>query len=199
MQDEGVMVVNLAESQFRSWFVESMHPLRGDGNAGFIFTLTAFPLLERYLRRKCGCFDEQTLTPDFFTAVGTLFSVDGNKFWSCYRNGLLHQVSFATAKYKKNAGIWVALPQSGFSGSDPRPVHYDPVGDQFFLNPIQFYDVVIQVILADFSIYESDTTPYFRLPKVGGVVPIHGIGLTDGTGSYWPGRGEKGSGLGVWG
>jgi hypothetical protein len=55
-----------AEADFRKRFVESLAPLRGNGNAGFIFVFAAFPLLERYLRRKSGCPDGQNLTEDFF-------------------------------------------------------------------------------------------------------------------------------------
>jgi len=178
--------MNKAESEFRLWFIDSLAPLRSNRDAGFIFALTAFPLLERYLRRKCGCSDEQNLTPDFFNAVGTMFDVNGNKFCSCYRNGLLHQVSFATAKYRKSSEIWVSLPQSGFSGHDTRPVYFDSMREQFFLNPIAFYDAVIEAILSDFSIYEGSTTPYFLLPRVTNVPDIGGIHLTDGTGSYQP-------------
>jgi hypothetical protein len=55
-----------AEADFRKWFVESLAPLRTNGDAGFIFVFVAFPLLERYLRRKSGCPDGQNLTDGFF-------------------------------------------------------------------------------------------------------------------------------------
>ena len=62
-----------SQAEFQKWFVDSLAPLRSNGDAGFVFVLTAFPLLERYLRRKSGCPDGQSLTPAFFTNLGLTF------------------------------------------------------------------------------------------------------------------------------
>ena len=78
-----------------------MVPLRSDGNAGFIFALVAFPLLERYIRNKSSCPEGEKLKPQFFAELGQMFSEilgKENAFWDCYRNGLLHQVTFPKAK-----------------------------------------------------------------------------------------------------
>ena len=152
---------------FKSWFVESLKPLRTNGHAGFIFVLIAFPLLERYLRGKSGCPEGQTLTQRFFSNLGTLFpriSGKENDFWNCYRNGLLHQVTFPKAKLTKN-GIWVGLPEAGLSGHDKGPVYYDLASNQFFLNPLAFFDLVTSTILADFPPYESAGSANYRLPQ----------------------------------
>jgi hypothetical protein len=101
-----------SEADFRKWFVDSLAPLRTKGEAGFIFVFVAFPLLERYLRRKSGCPDGQNLTPIFFKNLGFLFNdIAGREcqFWDCYRNGLLHQATFPQAKLDKKTDIWVTL------------------------------------------------------------------------------------------
>jgi hypothetical protein len=147
-----------AESDFRNWFVESLNPLRTNGNAGFIFVFVAFPLLERYLRGKSGCPDGENLTDGFFKQLSLLFSdIAGSehRFWDCYRNGLLHQATFPQAKLDKRRGIWLTLPDAGISGYDPRPVYFLPETTQFFLNPISFFDAVTNAILNDFSTYEK--------------------------------------------
>jgi hypothetical protein len=156
-----------AEADFRKWFVESLDPLRANANAGFIFVFVAFPLLERYLRRKSGCPDGENLTPAFFKQLGLLFDgIVGNEceFWHCYRNGLLHQATFPQAKLDKRRGIWVTLPDAGISGHDPRPVYFVLEKAQIFLNPISFFDAVTSAILKDFGTYEESGTHYYKLP-----------------------------------
>lgn len=158
-----------AESDFRRWFVESLRPLRKNANAGFIFVLVAFPLLERYLRRKSRCPDGENLTEEFFNRLGLLFDgIAGNEreFWDCYRNGLLHQATFPQAKLVKKTGIWTQLPDAGISGHDPRPVYFLQETTQFFLNPISFFDNVTEAILRDFDTYEKSATTHFSLPSV---------------------------------
>jgi hypothetical protein len=187
--------MTVSEADFRKWFVESLAPLRKNGDAGFIFVFGAFPLLERYLRRKSGCPDGQNLTPAFFANLGLLFpDIAGNEhqFWDCYRNGLLHQATFPAAKLDKKTGIWVTLPEAGISGHDPRPVYFLPVANQFFLNPISFFDAVTIAILADFAVYEGGSTNHYNLPSVldpFGAVP-HVVPTINprlpGTGSFTP-------------
>jgi hypothetical protein len=157
-----------SEADFRKWFIDSLAGLRKNGDAGFIFILVAFPLLERYLRRKSHCPDGQNLTPTFFTNLGTLFSeINGREreFWDCYRNGLLHHVTFPRAKLHK--GAWNALPEAGISGHDSRPVYFLPATKEFYVNPTSFFDAVTSAILADFATYESGgTTTNYNLPSV---------------------------------
>ena len=59
-----------AETDFRRWFVDSLAPLRNNGDAGFIFVMVAFPLLERYLRNKSGTAEGESLGTDFFDLLG---------------------------------------------------------------------------------------------------------------------------------
>lgn len=186
--------MSTSEYDFRKWFVDSLALLRGNGDAGFIFVLIAFPLLERYLRRKSGCPDGQPLTSAFKTNLGTLFKDIAGKeteFWDCYRNGLLHQVTFPRAKLNKK-GIWVDLPEAGLSGYDPRPVYFLPATEQFYLNPTSFFDAVTSAILADFATYEGSNSCYYDLPSIeNSVTAVPGIVATINlqiprTGSYNP-------------
>lgn len=160
--------MSTSKTEFERWFVTSLACLRENGDAGFIFVFTAFPLLERYLRRKSCCPDGYSLKDAFFNEIGSLFKeIAGREreFWNCYRNGLLHQATFSAAKLAKN-GIWIPLPSAGISGYDPRPIYFVPETHQFFLNPIAFFDVVTTSILADFATYEGSTSPYYPLPSV---------------------------------
>jgi hypothetical protein len=178
------------EAQFRQWFVDSMKPLRDDGHSGFIFMLTAFPLLERYLRRKSRVPDGGKLTADFFTTLSQLFPEIGDRsadFWKCYRNGLLHQGTLSSNYYNERRREWIQLPNTAISGHDPRPAYYIPEEDQFFANPIVFFDRVVEAILADFSTYNIDES--YPLPAVYEPAQFHPytvptIGLFTGTG-YW--------------
>jgi hypothetical protein len=64
-----------AETDFRRWFVDSLAPLRNNGDAGFIFVMVAFPLLERYLRNKSGTAEGESLGTDFFDLLGEVLAV----------------------------------------------------------------------------------------------------------------------------
>lgn len=158
-----------SESNFRNWFVNSLAALRGNGDAGFIFALIAFPLLERYLRNKSGCPEGQNLTDEFYVNLGLSLKEVARRereFWDCYRNGLSHQVTFAQAKLNRKTGIWIALPQAGISGHDSRPVYFVEDSNQFFLNPIVFFDFVTGTILSDFCTYEGTDASAYRLPSI---------------------------------
>ncbi len=183
-----------AEEDFRKWFIVSLSPLRANGDAGFIFALIAFPLLERYLRGKSGCPEGQNLTPTFYANVALLFpEVSGRErdFWNCYRDGLLHQVTFPKAKLDRKNGIWVNLPEAGISGYDPRSVYFLPATNQFFLNPMAFFDFITETILADFPTYEGANSTNYRLPQAQyitgkpGTVPTINTNIPK-TGSYTP-------------
>ena len=149
-----------AEANFKNWFVNSLEPLREDPSAGFIFALVAFPLLERYLRRKFGCKEGHNLRdqPDL-THLGMVFPEllgREREFWNCYRNGLLHHVAFPKAKRNQNTGAWGALPPSGFSGHAESPIYFNKELGGFVLSPVAFFDAVKDMILADFAVFAGD-------------------------------------------
>ena len=158
-----------SESEFRKWFVDSLAQLRTSGDAGFIFVLVAIPILERYLRRKSKCSEGQELTDAFFKELGKLFGeISGRErdFWSCYRNGLLHHVTFAQEKWVRRTNEWKGLPKAAISGHDSRPVYFDQAKCEFYVNPIAFFDLVISAVLADFATYESDGVTRYSLPSI---------------------------------
>jgi hypothetical protein len=168
-----------AETEFRHWFIESLAPLRGTGNEGFVFLLVAFPLLERYLRRKAGCPDGYPLTDAFFSQLGVIFSeLNGHErqFWSCYRDGLLHHVTFPQARLHKKTQQWRHLPAAGISGHDPRPTYFLAASNEFYVNPITFFDAVTNLILSDFATYAGGDTSIYSLPSVlDPLGAIHGV------------------------
>ena len=132
-----------SEAEFRQWFIDTLAPLRKEGESGFVFLLVAFPLLERYLRRKSGCPDGHDLTDEYLKHLGSIFSeLVGRErpFWNCYRNGLLHHVTFPLAKLQKKTQQWNPLPAAAISGHDPRPVYFVPDTNEFYVNPIAFFD-----------------------------------------------------------
>src|SRR4029434_1778470 len=110
------------------------------------------------LRGKSACPEGRNLTSAFFSNLGILLPSTASRersFWDCYRNGLLHQMTFPQSKLERKTGIWVDLPQAGISGYDPRPVYFAPNPDRFYLNPLVFFDLVTSTILADFAPYEG--------------------------------------------
>jgi len=158
-----------SESDFRKWFVDSLAPLRTTGDSGFIFLLVAIPILERYLRRKSECPEGQELTDAFFKELGKLFAeISGREmdFWSCYRNDLLHHVTFAQAKWVRRTSEWKGLPRAAISGHDSRAIYFDQAQNEFYCNPIVFFDFVIATVLADFTTYESEGVTKYRLPSM---------------------------------
>ena len=119
------------EENFRKWFVDALDPLRGKGDAGFIFAFVSLPLLERYLREKSGAGEAISLRTQFFVELGKLFpEIAGreDRMWHCYRNGLLHQAAFS--QVKRHQGMVVVL-NAALSGHHKRAIYYDSLGDCF--------------------------------------------------------------------
>jgi hypothetical protein len=181
------------EKNFRKWFMTPLEPLRGNGDAGFIFAFVSLPLLERYLREKSGAGEAAILPPQFFLELRKLFpeiACRENNMWHCYRNGLLHQAAFS--QEKRRQGIVVVL-NAALSGHDNRPIYYDISGDCFYMNPEEFFDRVTKTILGDFTTYVGSLSPAHPLPSISspstvvpGVVPtITGL-IIGATGFYKP-------------
>jgi hypothetical protein len=157
-----------SQAEFRKWLVDSLSPLRSNGDTGFIFLLVAIPILERYLRRKSRCSDGQELNEAFFKELSKFLGVISGRerdFWNCYRNGLLHHVTFAQAKWMRKEKEWSGLPKAGISGHDSRPVYFDQAKNEFYVNPTAFFDVVTTAVLADFATYESEGVTRYSLPS----------------------------------
>jgi hypothetical protein len=148
-------------ADFDQWFVQAMAPLRGDGHAGFIFAIVAFPLLERYLRGKF-IIPETTFgltTPAFAWLNSSLPDLSGraDEFWPGYRHALLHQVAFQDFRFIGRQKVVIATPN--ISGFNSRPVYLNASENCFYLNPIAFFDFVTHQIQSDFVSYESSSSP----------------------------------------
>jgi len=148
-------------ADFKQWFVEAMAPLKTNGPATFIFAMVAFPLLERYLRGKCNIPDSSSgLNSDAYAWLNKAFPDLSNRaieFWPGYRHALLHQVTFQDFRYLNRQKVVIARPH--ISGFDIRPVYLNASENCFYLNPVAFFDFVIDKILNDFSHYESPSLP----------------------------------------
>lgn len=162
-----VKAMDRERNDFQTWFVNPMQQLRKiehAENVGFIFAMVGFPLLERYLREKSKTYERVGLTPDFYSELEIIFPEikgRGRDFYSAYRHGLLHQVTFSRKKGKK--GIWVELPKSAMTSHDERPIYIHENGS-FYMNPFVFYDRVVAIIHNDFKIYLGASSKHHGLP-----------------------------------
>jgi hypothetical protein len=113
-----------------------------DPNAGFVLAMVAFPLLERYLRRKSNSSPKQPAFQDALLAVlPELRSRDiAVKFWSSYRHGLLHNVNLEQDK------DWLSY--------DTDIIRVD--ADRLWMNPLLFARRVVATIDKDFETFAKD-------------------------------------------
>lgn len=160
---------------FKAWYKKPLELLYPDRDAGFAILLIAFPLLERFLRKKKGLTSSQDLSNSFFDELATMFPVLGSgvtarQFWQIYRNGLLHEVTLS----RQNRG-GTAMP-TGWLSHDKPMVSVESGGD-VWVNPVDFAKRVIAVIEADFGTFEGSPT-VSDLPTVKPLsLPLHGIAL----------------------
>lgn len=161
---------------FRSWFGDVLANLYENHHAGFAVVMVAFPILERYLRQKTNLTQEQSLSDAFYDELRVVFSELSSgdmarQFWSVYRNGILHQVTFSSKSRKQNP-----LP-NGVLSYDVNRLTIDHRGN-FFMNPVAFAKQVVEVVEANFSTFEgtgnSSAPPLpvvHRLPVAGNTEP----------------------------
>jgi hypothetical protein len=62
----------------------------------------------------------------------------------------------------------VVSPFSSYIRHGPSPVYYRPDTNEFYLNPVMFFDTVTREILADFDTYESVGVGRYYLASVVG-------------------------------
>lgn len=72
---------------FTKWFIDPVTTLRDNPDAGFIIMMVAFPLIERYLRKKLHLSESDKLSDPFHKELCCLFpelrTVEHTKeFWS---------------------------------------------------------------------------------------------------------------------
>lgn len=151
-------------SNFRDWYVGPLKLLYPNRNAGFPIAMVAFPLLERYIRQRVGLRGHDPLNDAFFrvlcVVVPDIKTEDvARRFWSAYRNGLLHEVTLS-----KETRRGAALPVAWLSHDMPL-FSIDQNGD-YWLHPVLFAERVVAVIEGDFQTFESGSAAINPLPVV---------------------------------
>lgn len=140
---------------FEVWYGDQLAALAGNRDAGFIVTMTCFPLLERYLKQRSGSDPNTELFNEALVqALPELQSPSiANAFWSFYRHGLLHNVALSKETYRL---------------SHDKPILEIQADGQAWLNPDLFAERVLELIRNDFATFEQGVS----LPTV---APIYGV------------------------
>jgi hypothetical protein len=159
----------VAQKNFREWFVDVLGVLNVTPGAGFSVIMISLALLERYLREKSGS-HEETLNSRFYIELLRAFpefpsEIAAKDFWQVYRNGLLHQVALSLRNKRGDP-----MPLSGLR-DDVDAVEVTPEG-QFWVNPSKFSERVLDTILVDFTSFLGELSPNHPLPTVGPVSDV---------------------------
>ena len=156
---------------FQQWFTNVLAPLFQKRDAGLVILMTAFPLLERYIRQKTPMSASDNFGDDAKALLLSLFPELKNldaagQFWQVFRHGLLHQVSFLPEK--RSSGPKrppVSLPGSRITHDIPVAIRIE-ADHSFTLQPVIFCDRVLSVIEADFATFiggvQSTAYPFPR-------------------------------------
>jgi len=129
---------------------------------GYPLLCISFPLLERYLREKSRSYQSKSVNETFYQEfVGCFPEIktkeNAKKIWRAYRNGLLHQ----GAPNRIWQGGWkVAVSH------DYEIVAFDEKNRLVIINPRKLSQRTIDIICADFGIFEGHGSPDHPLPKV---------------------------------
>jgi len=160
---EGTDFMATHRENFESWFVKVLKILYPYRDAGFVIIMTAFPLLERYLRGKAGLAPNMPTDHKFNTELLKLFPELGTEnkakeFWQVYRHGLLHQVTFSETNQK---GASLSVGRLSHDG----PIVSIELDGSFWVNPVTFAKRVTQKIMDDFLPFENAQSS-LQLPVV---------------------------------
>lgn len=161
MSDEDKMNENF--DNFSSWYkaiLEHLYPCR---NAGFAILMIAFPLLERYLRKKFKLSPKDNLSDSCYAELALIFPVLSNastarEFWQVYRNGLLHEVTLSQQNRNEKE-----MPVGRVSHDKPMITFKD---GSFWIHPVDFTKKVIETIQNDFKTFEGLEDSQSQLPMV---------------------------------
>jgi hypothetical protein len=159
--------MNTSLDNFRLWYSRVLSVLSKDGDAGFVILMTAFPLLERYLREKSGVHEgnlRRDLGQSFYTHLRVIFpalidNVQAENFWQVYRNGILHHVTLSQQNQRG-----VRMPNGWLSGSADM-ITVDSLGD-FWVHPAKFSQKVVEMIEADFGTFEGASSVNHPFPSI---------------------------------
>ena len=151
-------------TNFDTWYKATLDRLYPHRDAGFAILLIAFPLLERYLRKKTGLTSDQNLSNAFFDELTKLFptlktNATARNFWQIYRNGLLHEITLS-----RQARSGTAMP-IGWVSHDKTLITIESDGSMW-INPVEFAQRVVTTIHADFTTFEGSSPASTRLPTV---------------------------------
>ena len=151
-------------ANFDAWYKAVLDRLYPDRDAGFAILLIAFPLLERYLRRKVGLTSDLNLSDPFFDELAQLFpslktGTTAKDFWQIYRNGLLHEI---TLSRQRRSGTSMPV---GWDSHDKPLITIESDGS-IWINPVEFAQTVVATIDANFAMFEGTSPASTRLPTV---------------------------------
>lgn len=165
--------------KFDRWYVAPLERLYADRDSGFVLLLISFPVLERYIRQKCGVSPDVSLPDSCMKLLCFIFPSlkdcrTARMFWNVYRNGLLHQV---TLSLKSRRGA--ELPAGWLSHDGTESICVDIQGS-FLLNPVLFSQQVVRTVRGDFDVFAGVSTSAPQLPVVLPYSsPLDGIGLSN--------------------
>lgn len=151
-------------ANFDAWYKGGLDRLYPHRDAGFAILLIAFPLLERYLRQKVRLTSDQNLSDAFFNELAQLFPTlktrtAAKDFWQIYRNGLLHEITLS-----RQARGGAAMPV-GWVSHDKSLITIESDGSMW-INPVEFAQMVVATIDANFATFEGTPSTSGRLPTV---------------------------------
>jgi hypothetical protein len=163
-KSEGIVVAT-SRDNFHSWFVNILESLYSCREAGFVILMTAFPLLERYLRQRSNIpAEDSRLSDKFYDELRSLFpqlpdSDKAKTFWTICRNGLLHQATFSEQRAR--------FGHYGFASHDLQEAIVIDQHGNFGVHPVYFAKQVLKQIEKDFGTYEGASSAAPPLSAVG--------------------------------
>ena len=127
--------------------------------------MITFPLLERYLRHKNRLSHKDILSNRCMDELRRMFpclpsTEDARKFWSIFRNGILHQV---TLSRENKSGI--LMPEGWLSHDKNSAITIESDGS-FLIHPVLFSKHIVDIIESDFATFKKGSAVSTKLPKV---------------------------------
>ena len=149
---------------FKTWYVDTLNKLYPDRNSGFAILMITFPLLERYLRHKNRLSHKDILSNRCMDELRRMFpclpsTEDARKFWSIFRNGILHQV---TLSRENKSGI--LMPEGLLSHDKNSAITIESDGS-FLIHPVLFSKHIVDIIRAILQHLKKDLPFRLNYPR----------------------------------